>query len=248
MNNNNSEKNLELAKNPNISVDILEQLANDKDEYIRKYAVLNSNISETAEEESINNLTLTDKQLIDKLGLSIKPITLENWRTGKTKPRNDYQKIYEQILIDWEFKNDKWYYNPVDRAEASNQHTSPKRLEEIYHKYSRDEIRSILTSNPNTPWELLVILGEKFPAQLLENPAWDLYLLANPNLLVEIPKNTLISLLKLPQAPKEYILFSLKNRRDTPILEAIISTHTQIWQEWRINNLDLSVNLSGANF
>ena len=58
--------------------------------------------------------------------------------------------------------------------EVSNETTPPKRLEEIYNNYPQDEVRKILSSNPNTPWKLLEKLGEKFPEQLLANPILDL--------------------------------------------------------------------------
>jgi hypothetical protein len=133
-------------------------------------------------------------------------------------------------------------------AEVSNENTLPLRLQEIYSNYNYPEIKSTLTSNPNTPLEILLKLGQDYPAQLLENPVFDLYLLSQPNLLAEMSENTLISILKLPQVPQEFILFALNNRRTPELLIAILINHCEKWRlVWDIvNNPTVGRNLEGA--
>lgn len=126
--------------------------------------------------------------------------------------------------------------------EASDKNTSGERLEEIYQNYQPKKIKRAIASNPNTPLNILIILSEHFSASLLENPALDL-LLSDPNFLLKIPKAALINILKLPQAPQEFILFALNNYPETNILTTIIQHHNQSWNEWIKNN----GNLSGAN-
>ena len=72
-------------------------------------------------------------------------------------------------------------------------------------------VRKACTSNANTPVEALLKLGSQFPEQLLENPVFDLLLLAHPGLFDELPTSTLNSLLKRDQVPVELIRWAWKN-------------------------------------
>ncbi len=137
---------------------------------------------------------------------------------------------------------------PKILAEASEVETSPNRLREIYRKYRHHGgIKITLTNNPNTPLETLLYLGEYHPYQLLQNPAFDLYLLSNPNLLAEIPEKTFISIIKLPSPPLEFILFALNNRRQIEIFVAIIIHHYQVWLEWKNKQENLYLNFYSGN-
>lgn len=78
------------------------------------------------------------------------------------------------------------------------------------------DIGQAITANPNTPLETLLELGEDFPQEMLDNPMFDLLLLENPNLVEEIPINTIRSLLTLEIIP----LF----------LKRGISRHKESWQ------------------
>ncbi len=136
-------------------------------------------------------------------------------------------------------------------AEATNIQTHPERLRELADKFYADNnaknLGLSLASNPNTPLETLLQLGEKYPQQLLANPAFDLYLLSHLNLLTEIPENTLISIFKLPQAPPEYILYTLNYRRQAKILLTIISFQSEIFNRWRQDNHQINLSLTNAN-
>ena len=133
--------------------------------------------------------------------------------------------------------------------EASDKNTSAQRLEEIYQNYQQKKIKRALASNPNTPLNILILLSEHFSASFLENPILDSSLLNDSNFLLKIPKTTLINILKLPQAPEEFILFALNHYPETKILSMIITHHSQLWNEWIKNNGNLSgANLSDADF
>ena len=78
--------------------------------------------------------------------------------------------------------------------EAKAEITSGDRLRKLATSDDR-AIRKAVTSNPNTPTDILWQLGAEFPDQLLANPVWDLLLLEHPNLFGDMPSETLESLL-----------------------------------------------------
>lgn len=145
--------------------------------------------------------------------------------------------------------------------QASNENTSPECLTSIYQTYSQNEIKIALANNPNTPFNILIKLAKDFPTQFLANSVFDLYLLSNPNLLTQIPRTTILILLKNPLVPKIIILFVLNNQEllasdyygGVDILVHIISNHTQVWNEWQQKNFERRVDfgkadLKGVNF
>lgn len=97
------------------------------------------------------------------------------------------------------------------RLVAKNPCATPKLLGEL--GASRDTVtRSHVAANPNTPTEVLLKLGSEFPKQLLGNPALALLLLENPNLVNEMPRTTVRSLLKLEELPA-FVLEKLAHAR-----------------------------------
>ncbi len=95
---------------------------------------------------------------------------------------------------------------------AKNPCTPPDLLREL--GASRDyTTRKNVAANPNTPTEVLLKLGAKFPEQLLDNPIFSLLLLENPNLIEEIPRTTLLSLLKCETVPASFLEWAA-NKRD----------------------------------
>lgn len=86
------------------------------------------------------------------------------------------------------------------RLVANNPSAPPELLQEL--AVSSDVIiRGNIAANPNTPTEILLNLGVRFPEQMLENPVFSLFLLENPNLVNEMPLPTLQSVLQLKQVP-----------------------------------------------
>ncbi len=129
-------------------------------------------------------------------------------------------------------------HKPSPRQEATSPDTTAERLKELAtdHKLARlvaanpsapvdlllelshsddKTVRKACTSNANTPVEALLKLGAQFPEQLLENPVFDLLLLAHPGLFDELPTSTLNSLLKRDQVPVELIRWAWKHRADS---------------------------------
>lgn len=81
---------------------------------------------------------------------------------------------------------------------------NPSTPEQLLIKLSRSHdvsIRRFLAGNPSTPLDVLHSVGKKFPKELLKNPALDLLLLENPNLLREFPSSILSTLLKQDDCP-----------------------------------------------
>jgi hypothetical protein len=80
--------------------------------------------------------------------------------------------------------------------------------------------RQAVASNPNTPTDVLFKLGVEFPQELLDNLVFSLLLLENPNLLQDIPEDTLASLLTLATVPNAFIEWALTRKR-SPIMFAL---------------------------
>jgi len=97
------------------------------------------------------------------------------------------------------------------RLVAANPSSSAELLLELSHSDDKS-VRKACTSNANTPVEALLKLGSQFPEQLLENPVFDLLLLAHPGLFEELPTSTLNSLLKRDQVPVELIRWASQKR------------------------------------
>ena len=110
-----------------------------------------------------------------------------------------------------------------------------------------DDIVKAIASNPNTPLELLIKLAKDYPNQFLKNPALDLYLLEDINLLAQMPESTFTSLLTTKQIPESFILFALNNRQTPQILKSILIFHTDLWNQWRQNNPTTSISLKGVD-
>jgi hypothetical protein len=102
---------------------------------------------------------------------------------------------------------------------AKNPRTPPDLLRELGN--SRDyTTRKNVAANPNTPTEVLLKLGAEFPEQLLDNPIFSLLLLENPNLIEQIPRTTLLSLLKCETVPASF-LERAANKRDREVYLAL---------------------------
>ncbi|NJL63319.1 MAG: HEAT repeat domain-containing protein [Methylacidiphilales bacterium] len=147
----------------------------------------------------------------------------------------------------------------LGRVVAANISATPELLQEL--SYSDDgEIRKAVTSNPNTPTDVLLPMGAEFPEELLENPVFSLLLLENPNLLLtEIPEETQVSLLKLANIPDAFVQWALTSRRANIMyavamnpktskldLQKLIAEASKHWVTSRVPNVaKLHVNWAG---
>lgn len=135
------------------------------------------------------------------------------------------------------------------RQEASSAETAPERLKELADdpklarlvaansnalaelllELSRNDdkaVRKACTSNANTPVEALLKLGAQFPEQLLENPVFDLLLLAHPGVFEDLPTATLNSLLKRNQVPVELIRWAWNHRGESTLHSLLMNPNT----------------------
>lgn len=108
---------------------------------------------------------------------------------------------------------------------AVHPNATPDLLLELSHSADK-AVRKACTSNANTPVEALLELGSQFPEQLLENPVFDLLLLAHPGLFEELPTATLNSLLKRDQVPVELIRWAWKHRGESTIHSLLMNPNT----------------------
>ncbi len=90
------------------------------------------------------------------------------------------------------------------RLVARNPSASPELLQELASNNDK-AIRQGVTTNPNTPTNVLILLAKEFPQEFLANPVFSLLLLENPNLAVEISYLTLLKLLEEDEVPKLFL-------------------------------------------
>jgi len=111
------------------------------------------------------------------------------------------------------------------RLVAANPSAPAALLLELSHSDDK-AVRKACTTNANTPVEALLKLGSQFPEQLLENPVFDLLILAQPGLFEELPTATLNSLLKRDQVPVELIRWAWKHRGESTLHSLLINPNT----------------------
>lgn len=83
----------------------------------------------------------------------------------------------------------------------------------------------MVTTNPNTPRDVLLKLGAQFAGQLLDNPVFPLLLLENPNLLADMPLATLRSLLKR-DVPPSFLKWAADNSDEGVLLAVAMNPNT----------------------
>jgi hypothetical protein len=105
------------------------------------------------------------------------------------------------------------------RLVATNPNADPELLRKLGSS-SDQTTREGVASNPNTPSDILLKLGAQFPGQLLDNPIFPLLLLENPNLLADMPVETLRSVLKREAVPISFLEWAA-NDSDCGVLLAV---------------------------
>ncbi|HJN76227.1 MAG TPA: hypothetical protein QGF58_20025 [Myxococcota bacterium] len=95
--------------------------------------------------------------------------------------------------------------------------TSPERLAEIAgDPCLHPTIGRQLARNPSVPERELLRLGQEFPAELLQNPLWDLWMLADPGFLDRLPLRTAMSLAGCDATPTA-VIRRLAGARSRPV-------------------------------
>lgn len=93
------------------------------------------------------------------------------------------------------------------RVVARNPSASTELLSDL-GAHSDHGVRRAVARNPSTPAELAVRLGSQFPSDLLDNPAFDFYLIEQPNLLDGVGRGALRSLLKRDRCPASFFAYA----------------------------------------
>lgn len=90
---------------------------------------------------------------------------------------------------------------------AANEACPPDLLRSLAeHKDAK--VRQRVVANPQTPAEVAAKLGSQFPEHLLDNPAFDIYLLERPDLLEGIGASALRSLVKRDSCPVGFLEYA----------------------------------------
>jgi predicted DNA-binding WGR domain protein len=95
----------------------------------------------------------------------------------------------------------------TNRKLAKHPRASAELLEKLSH-CSDAATRRNVASNPNTPPETFIKLGQQYPKEFLANPALDLLLMIQPTLMEEVPQALLIRLLKQDDCPSSLLTWA----------------------------------------
>ncbi|MDJ1174262.1 hypothetical protein [Roseofilum capinflatum] len=93
-----------------------------------------------------------------------------------------------------ELQNSIFYATEYEQANDPN--TDPKVLRSLA-SHDDPKVRALVTSNPNTPSDVLFELGVAFPERLLNNPIFSLLSLENPYFIADLSLQTQLSLCTL---------------------------------------------------
>ncbi|MGK7944665.1 MAG: HEAT repeat domain-containing protein [Microcystaceae cyanobacterium] len=111
---------------------------------------------------------------------------------------------------------------------AQNINTSPETLTQLGTSNNEEIIRAI-ARNPNTPTNIVIELGSKFPDELAENPILDLWLLEDIHPLLSSNKFS--------------HLFAVKTKTPVSVLK-ILATHCNVYVRRKVaSNLSTPVSL-----
>jgi Ni,Fe-hydrogenase III small subunit len=100
--------------------------------------------------------------------------------------------------------------HPTNRRLARHPRASAELLEKLSHSSDR-ATRQAVASNPNTPPQIYVRLGQQFPKAFLANPALDLLLMVSPDLIAQAPQAFLIRLLKQADCPPSLLVWAAEH-------------------------------------
>ncbi len=107
----------------------------------------------------------------------------------------------------------------LGRLVATNPSAEPELLRELASSQDK-ATREGVTTNPNTPTDVLLKLAGDFPRQFFSNPVLSLLMLENPNLATDISYWSLLKLLKQDDVP-EWFLACAAMHSNSLVLEAV---------------------------
>ncbi len=108
---------------------------------------------------------------------------------------------------------------------AINPNTNPQLLRQIATEPNWG-LRRLVASNPNTPTDILWLLGIDFPEAILNNPIFELLQLEQLQLAAEIPHATLTSLLQCERVPKNFMEYAIGQQDYSLWLAVAYNPHT----------------------
>jgi hypothetical protein len=118
-------------------------------------------------------------------------LTPEQLATAATTPSDCLRSLAQESVA-------------LARLVASNPAAEAELLKELATHRDRDTRRNV-AANPNTPTAALLTLAEMFPNEFLQNPAFPLLLLEQPNLVERIPRGVLVQLLQHEAVPESFL-------------------------------------------
>lgn len=220
-----------VAKNPSTPPELLFKLANSSDVITRHNVAANPNtptevllkLSTQFPEQLLNNsvfsqLSLENLNLIERIPASMLTHLLKCEAASEQTSSNRLCELASMSTA-------------LARIVAKNPNATPELLKNL--SVTLDiKTRLYVTANPSTPADVLLKLGNSFPEQLLRNPVFSFLLLEHPhllpNLLDEMPLNTLQDILKLEGMPI-HILEKFAQHQDVWVRAAIaFNAHTPI--------------------
>ena len=113
------------------------------------------------------------------------------------------------------------------RLVAANTGASEELLLELA-RHSDEGVRRRIASNPSAPAKAAMDTGSQFPEDLLNNPSFDLYILAEPNLLQGIGASALRSLLKREACPESFFAYAASQDNEATQLAVLTNSRAPI--------------------
>lgn len=107
------------------------------------------------------------------------------------------------------------------RLVAANEGAPGSLLDELGDQADK-AVRRWVVRNPSTPAKVAARIGSEFPNDLLDNPAFDLYLIEEPDLLEGVGETTLRALLKRERCPTGFFAYAAR-KQDAAIAMALLT-------------------------
>jgi len=115
----------------------------------------------------------------------------------------------------------------VDRMLAEHPRATADLLAKLSLSNDRITCRNVVL-NPNTSKDVLLNLAPRFPMDFFRNPAFDWWLLEEPDLLFKIGKGVLKNILKREECPESFMKWAVKNGNDQERLAVVINPRVPI--------------------
>jgi hypothetical protein len=134
----------------------------------------------------------------------------EHWCEEAEAPTTTPERLWQLVTLS------RRIYSSI----AANPGAPPALLAELAEGQD-SALQQHLLQNPNTPKEVLLRLGRKYPETLLQNPALPLLYLEDPGLFSRFPPEVVKELLERKDAPRELLEYGARHpRREIRLLVA----------------------------